>query len=97
VKTFVESLTPVGKTIVAIAAACATLAGIFQGGAWLVGTAFVSKEAFAAHESKDGNRETQTDKQFSQIKQYMILDCGFKANGNPDKMAMCHRVLIEEK
>jgi hypothetical protein len=51
------------KGVILAAAAIGALGGLFRGGAWLMGTAFVPTEVFAAHvqgESDARSKQTET-------------------------------------
>jgi hypothetical protein len=86
------------KALGIVAAAVASIAGIFEGGKWLIGTTFVGKDAFAAHVAADDQRESVTTTEIrtfrAEMRESQLLNCMMAANGRRQQMEMCQRTII---
>jgi hypothetical protein len=86
------------KALGIVAAAVASIAGIFEGGKWLIGTTFVGKDAFAAHVAADSEHESTTTTEIrtfrAEMRESQLLNCMMAANGRQVQMQMCQRTII---
>ena len=89
--------TDVYRGLKTVAVTIGSIIVLLGAGRWLVGIEFIDRQAFAAYQKEDQVQNKKVSEALSQIRDYMLWDCAYKAAGDGAIFDNCRKMLAPEK